>query len=219
MDLEGWCHFVRNVSNEEVIVISRPQTEPLYYVVEAFLFALLAYGLIVLLSWRRRRSGGRRYFQNRISMVVYMSLLVTLVAMAGFSVWFVYKRNNSDMNSIMTSRINTLQGMLQEHLRPVETPEQLSTTQTLASVAGVGHTAGHVGPGLVPFYLCQAAGAFAQILHHSVVGFYQRGDFVVSVVNQGLQVIHVAYRHLAAQGGQGPEHPGNHGEDNKAGNQ
>ena len=139
VDLEGWCHFVRNVSNEEVIVISRHQTEPLYYVVEAFLFALLAYGLIVLLSWRRRRSGGRRYFQNRISMVVYMSLLVTLVAMAVFSVWFVYKRNNSDMNSIMTSRINTLQGMLQEHLRQVETPEQLSTTQTLASVEGVGN--------------------------------------------------------------------------------
>ena len=139
VDLEGWCHFVRNVSNEEVIVISRHQTEPLYYVVEAFLLALLAYGFIVMLSWRRRRSGGRRYFQNRISMVVYMSLLVTLVAMAVFSVWFVYKRNNSDMNSIMTSRINTLQGMLQEHLRQVETPEQLSTTQTLASVEGVGN--------------------------------------------------------------------------------
>ena len=139
VDLEGWCHFVRNVSNEEVIVISRPQTEPLYYVVEAFLFALLAYGLIVLLSWKRRRSGGRRYFQNRIGMVVYMSLLVTLVAMAVFSVWFVYKRNNSDKNSIMTSRINTLQGMLQEHLRQVETPEQLSTTQTLAAVEGVGN--------------------------------------------------------------------------------
>ncbi len=139
VDLEGWCHFVRNVSEDEVIVISRPQTEPLYYVVEAFLFALLAYGLIALLSWKRRRSGGRRYFQNRIAMVVYVSLLITLVAMAVFSVWFVYKRNNSDMNSIMTARINTLQGMLQEHLRLVETPEQLSTTQVLADVEGVGN--------------------------------------------------------------------------------
>jgi nitrogen fixation/metabolism regulation signal transduction histidine kinase len=59
--------------------------------------------------------------------------------MAVFSVWFVYKRNNSDMNSIMTSRINTLQGMLQEHLRQVENNEQLSTTQTLAAVEGVGN--------------------------------------------------------------------------------
>ena len=139
VDLEGWCHFVRNVSDDEVIVISRPRTEWLYYVVEAFLFSILAFGLLTWISWRKRNSGGRRYFQNRISLVVYFSLLVTLVAMAVFSVWFVYKRNNSDMNSVMTSRINTLQGMLQEHLRQVENTEQLSTTQTLSSVEGVGN--------------------------------------------------------------------------------
>ena len=139
VDLEGWCHFVRNVSEEEVIVISRPQTEWLYYVVEAFLFSILAFGLITWISWRKRNAGGRRYFQSRISLVVYISLLVTLVAMAVFSVWFVYKRNNADMNSVMTSRINTLQGMLQEHLRQVEGVEQLTTTQTLAAVEGVGN--------------------------------------------------------------------------------
>ena len=139
VDLEGWCHFVRNVSDEEVIILSRPQTEWLYYVVEAFLFSILAFGLLTWLSWRKRNSGSRRYFQNRISLVVYVSLLVTLVAMAVFSVWFVYKRNNSDMNSVMTSRINTLQGMLQEHLRQVDHPEQLSTTQNLAAVEGVGN--------------------------------------------------------------------------------
>ena len=139
VDLEGWSHFIRNVSENEVIVISRPVTEWLYYVVEAFLFALVAFGLIVLFSWRKRGSGSRRYFQSRIGIVVYMSLLVTLVAMAVFSVWFVYKRNSSDLNSIMTSRINTLQGMLQEHLRQVESPEQLSTTQTLSAVEGVGN--------------------------------------------------------------------------------
>ena len=139
VDLEGWCHFIRNVSDQEVVVISRPHTEWLYYVVEAFLFSILAFGLLTWISWRKRNSGSRRYFQNRISMVVYISLLVTLVAMAVFSVWFVYKRNNSDMNSVMTSRINTLQGMLQEHLRQVENTSQLTTTQTLASVEGVGN--------------------------------------------------------------------------------
>ena len=139
VDLEGWCHFVRNVSDDEVVIISRHQTEWLYYVVEAFLFAILAFGLLTWISWRTRNSGGRRYFQNRISLVIYMSLLITLVAMAVFSVWFVYKRNSADMNSVMTSRINTLQGMLQEHLRQVENTEQLSTTQTLASVEGVGN--------------------------------------------------------------------------------
>ena len=68
---------------------------------------------------------------------MYISLLITLVAMAGFSVWFVYKRNNADMESIMTSRINALQGMLQERLRQVEDPEEVRTTAVLAAVEGV----------------------------------------------------------------------------------
>ena len=34
----------------------------------------------------------------------------------------------------------------------------------------VRHAAGHVGPGLVPFYLGQAARTLSQHLHHTVVG-------------------------------------------------
>ena len=126
LESEGWTHFVHNVSDEEVVVLSRPSTEKLYYVVEAFLFAILAFLLISALTWRRKRTGGRRYYQSRISLVVYISLIATLVAMAVFSVWFVYKRNNADMQSIMTARINTIQSMLQEYLRSVEDPAQLA---------------------------------------------------------------------------------------------
>ncbi len=139
VDLEGWCHFMHNVSEGEIIVLSRPSTEWLYYVVEGFLFAILAFLLLSLVTWRRRSSGEKRYYQTRISLVMYLSLLVTLVAMAGFSVWFVYKRNNADMESIMTSRINALQGMLQERLRQVEDPEEVRTTAVLAAVEGVGN--------------------------------------------------------------------------------
>ena len=139
VDQEGWCHFMHSVSEGEVIVISRPSTEWLYYVVEGFLFAILAFLLLSLLTWRRRGHGERRYYQTRISLVMYLSLTLTLVAMAGFSVWFVYKRNNADMESIMTSRINALQSMLQERLRQVEDPEEIRTTAILAAVEGVGN--------------------------------------------------------------------------------
>ena len=139
VDMEGWCHFVHNVSETETLVISRPQTEWLYYVVEGFLLAILAFFIISSLSWRRRHAGGRRYYQTRIGLVVYISLIATLVAMAGFSVWFVYKRNNADMQSIMTARINTLQSMLQEHLRTLETSENLRTGQVAMAVEAVGN--------------------------------------------------------------------------------
>ena len=136
VDTDDWTHFVLNVSDEEVVVISRPSTEHLYYVVEAFLFAILAFLLISALTWRLKRSGGRRYYQARISMVVYVSLIMTLIAMAVFSVWFVYKRNNADMQSIMTSRINTLQSMLQETMRMVDRP---SSPAVMRSVETVGN--------------------------------------------------------------------------------
>ena len=71
---------------------------------------------------------------------MYISLIITLVAMAVFSVWFVYKRNNADMQSVMTSRINTLQAMLQERLRMVATPADIGTPQAVAAVEGVGNS-------------------------------------------------------------------------------
>ena len=136
---EGWTHFVNHVSEDEVVVLSRPSTEPLYLVVEGILFAILAFLALSALGLRRRRAGGRRYYQTRIGLVVYVSLIITLVAMAIFSVWFVYKRNNADMQNIMTARINTLQSMLQEHLRGVRTPDEAASASVLHSVETVGN--------------------------------------------------------------------------------
>ena len=138
-DLEGWSHFIREVSEDEMVIVSRRKIEWLYYVVEGFIFAIIAYMLLSLLSVKRSRTRARRYFQSRISLVLYVSLLLTLVAMSVFSVWFVSRRNNSDMNSIMTSRINTLQGMLQERLRQVVGPDELATSEILAEVENVGN--------------------------------------------------------------------------------
>ena len=137
--IEGWDLFAREVSDGEVIILARQSTEWLYYIVEGFLLTLAALFLESALSRRRRRTGGRSYFQTRISLVVYISLIITLVAMAVFSVWFVYKRNNADMQSVMTSRINTLQAMLQERLRMVATPADIGNPRALAAVEGVGN--------------------------------------------------------------------------------
>ena len=139
VDLEGWCHFVHTVAESEAVIVSRTSTEWLYYVVEGFLFAIVAFLLLTLLVKRRRSTGEKRYFQSRIGMVMYISLLLTLVAMSVFSVWFVYKRNYADTESIMTSRINTLQSMLQERLRQVVSPEELHSAEVLSSVESVGN--------------------------------------------------------------------------------
>ena len=139
--LDGYMHFVQAVSEGEIVVISREKTEILNYFVEGVLFGLLAYLLLSLpgFRFRRRRSGERHYYRTRINVVLYMSLIVTLVAMAAFSVYFVYRRNNADLQNIMTSRITTLQSMIQGGLRGVQTEEDLLTQQARTTVEIAGN--------------------------------------------------------------------------------
>ena len=138
--LDGYTHFVQTVSEGELVVISREKTELLNYFVEGVLFGIVAYLLLTLMGFRlrRSRSGERNYYRTRINVVLYLSLIITLVAMAAFSVYFVYRRNNADLQSIMTSRITTLQSMLQGGLRGVTSEDDLRSqaAKTAVEIAG-----------------------------------------------------------------------------------
>ena len=138
--LDGYMHFVQMVSEDEYVVISREKTELLNYIVEGVLFGIVAYLLLTLMGFRirRSRSGERNYYRTRINVVLYLSLIITLVAMAAFSVYFVYRRNNADLQSIMTSRITTLQSMLQGGLRGAVSEDDLRSqaAKTAVEIAG-----------------------------------------------------------------------------------
>ena len=139
--LDGYVHFVQTVSDGELVVISREKTEILNYIVEGVLFGIVAYLLLTLMGFRlrRNRSGERNYYRTRINVVLYLSLFITLVAMAAFSVYFVYRRNNADLQSIMTSRITTLQSMLQGGLRGVTGEEDLRSQAAKTAVEITGN--------------------------------------------------------------------------------
>ena len=138
--LDGYTHFVLPVSEDELVVISREKTEILNYIVEGVLFGILAYLLLSVLGFRLhgRRTGERNYYRTRINGVLYMSLIITLVAMAAFSVYFVCRRNNADLQNIMTSRITTLQSMVPGGLRGAKTEDDLhsQTARTAMEMAG-----------------------------------------------------------------------------------
>ena len=138
---DGYVHFVRELSEDEVVAISRPETVWVYYLVEGVLFALIAYALVSLLTLRRsRRQRLPRYFQTRISLVLYLSLIFTLVGMAAFSVWFVYRRNASDMRSIMVSRLNIIQSMTQDRLRELSAGGTVQLQEGRDAVERVGNS-------------------------------------------------------------------------------
>ena len=69
---------------------------------------------------------------------MYVALTTTLIAMSAFSVYFVYRRNNVDRQSIMTSRINTIQTMLQARMRNVQSQADLRSQDITTSVDRVG---------------------------------------------------------------------------------
>lgn len=140
MNLDGWCHFVKNVSEGEVIVISRERTAALDYGVAGLMLAILTFFFLSAMAAGRGRSSTSRYYQNRISLVLYTSLFLTLIAMAGFSVWFVYKRNASDMQNVMISRVNTLQGMMQERLRALDSIHEVGARAEMESIGNSLHT-------------------------------------------------------------------------------
>ena len=137
---EGYLHFIQAVSEDEQVVLSREKTEVLNFIVEGVLFAIVTYLLLSMMSLRiRRRSSERHYFRTRISVVLYVSLILTLVAMAAFSVYFVYRRNNADLQNIMTSRITTLQSMLQGSFRGVNDESALHSTEARTAIELVGN--------------------------------------------------------------------------------
>ena len=137
----GYIHFYKAVMGDVVIVISRETTGWITFVVEAVLFAILAFLLLTLLTFRVRRSrksNHSTYYSNRINLVMYVSLTITLIVMSVFSVYFVYRRNNADRQSIMTSRINTIQSMLQARMRNVYTIDDLRSQDISTAVDRAG---------------------------------------------------------------------------------
>ena len=139
---DGFVHFVRKTSDEELIVMSRPRIEALSYFVEGFLFAVILLGGLSLLLLRPRRRDRREksYFRNRIHAVIVLSLLVTLVGMAGFSAYFIFRRNEANLQDIMRSRISSLQSVMGSRCRNAADFSDLLTQETHSALENVGNS-------------------------------------------------------------------------------
>ena len=135
---DGYVHFTVRVSGDEVVILSRSETPLLFFVVEGVIWALVTFLLISLLSRRRRKDRRPRYFQNRIRFVLYLSLTFTLIGMAAFSVWFVYRRSAADTRGIMNARINIIQSMAQDRLRDFGRSQ--GSADAMEAVERIGNT-------------------------------------------------------------------------------
>jgi hypothetical protein len=136
LSADGFVHFVHAISEDEVIVISRAKTEVMHYIVEGFLFAILSLFLLTLVTKRRSQNSSREksYYRTRINAILYTALILTLVAMSVFSVYFVYRRNEKDMHAMMSSKINSIQTMVQSRFRQVSSLSELRGQEVMAAI-------------------------------------------------------------------------------------
>lgn len=127
--LEGYTHFIYQVTDNEVVIISRPKDGIVGYAIAFVIVALLAYAILTLLTLghpKRREVFERSYYKPRIILILMSSLLLTMVVMATVSVVFVTRRNEANLRTIISEKVTSIQQMLEEGLRGARDFRRLS---------------------------------------------------------------------------------------------
>ena len=124
----GYVHFVTDVEDDETVIISRKKEGVMNYAVAVVFLAIFAFMLfsLVALTRRRQRIFETSYYKNRITTVLMVSLIVTLIAMATVSVFFVYERNDTNKQEMMSDKINSLQAMMAGSFRYIDDYRQMT---------------------------------------------------------------------------------------------
>lgn len=147
MKMDRYRHYVNHISDNEVVIISQAAVGMSYYAVAVAFLALVSFGMVSLPGAFRRRSSRRRgYFQSRITSVLMVSLILTLIAMATVSIYFVYSRNTANRNALMSDKITSIRAIVENSVKGVEdtrelySPEFREFLETASRMAGLDIT-------------------------------------------------------------------------------
>lgn len=115
----AYVHFFSHVAPDEMVILSRPRISILQYVLAASIICLLTYFWISLCALKRKRRGEfeKNYYKSRVNTVLFLSMLMTLVTMSVIMVFFVYKRNDANVMRLMSSKISTIQSLMENKTR------------------------------------------------------------------------------------------------------
>ena len=138
----GNVHFIHMVSDEEMIIISRPQRGAMVYFTSfSYLFLGLCALLYVFSKNDEKKKGFRRnYFRTRINTILFISSFMILASMTTISVLFVYKRNEANMQNLMSTKINTIQALIGNRVRTISSWQELRGQDFSATLENIGNT-------------------------------------------------------------------------------
>jgi len=117
----SYIHFVNNITDNEVIIISRPRKTLLQEVSSSL--AVLAIILLILcpitFTTRKREETSKNTFRKRINVILTAAISVSLICLASISIKFVFDRSKSDTYNMMSSRVMTAQTMVESLIQNV----------------------------------------------------------------------------------------------------
>lgn len=138
---KGSVHFMHLIDEQDMIVISRPvRTAMVFFTSFSYLFLALTLVLQIFARGRRNNNFKSNYFRTRINTILFVSSCLILVSMTVISVLFVYKRNESNMYNLMSSKINTIQAFVEDQVRHVSTWRELQTQEFAMEIENLGNT-------------------------------------------------------------------------------
>ncbi|MBP5625976.1 MAG: HAMP domain-containing histidine kinase [Bacteroidales bacterium] len=137
---DGYTHFLYVVGNREGVVISRSSVGTLSYIMAGILVALISFLILSLavLARPKKQVFQQSYYKSRISWVLLTSLLLTLLAMSLVSVLFVYSRNTSNRQSVMSDKISSIVAMMNTGLQGVPTASEVNWQSMRILIERVG---------------------------------------------------------------------------------
>lgn len=135
-------HFVNIVSENEVIVISRKQRSATAYFTSFSYLFLMIYAILFLFvrQENKKQIFKKNFFRKRINTILFTSSLLILASMAVISVLFVYKRNEANMYDLMSTKINTIQALMETRVRQASSWQDLLHPDIISSLENIGNT-------------------------------------------------------------------------------
>lgn len=188
-DDKHYTRFVNEITDDETIIISRPKIEASNYLVSIFFLLLLFYVLTYFMTWSHRRRSQlfeQNYYKSRINFVLLASLVLTLIVMAVISVLFVNRRNDANLKTMMSDKINAIQTLVQMRSRFVKDFSDLPAQE----VAGILDDAGSVTKTDITLY--STAGRLLrsttpEIFDRMLLGTRMRGDAYRNIVHEHMR--------------------------------
>ncbi len=138
----GYVHFVNLINEDELIIISRKQRGGMVYFTS---FSYLCMALSCIMSVFSRSRNKKKifksnYFRTRINTILFVSSFLILVSLTIISIFFVYKRNQDNMNNLMSSKITTVQALVERQARMADNLMGLFTPEFSAALENISNT-------------------------------------------------------------------------------